>query len=95
MWAEGGVGVTISVRGLVVMIVACQVMDPGSIPGERNVFFCSVVLEGRGARSACALLESKGAQPSSWTNVHRCRFLRLTRDKLLSEAPDEECKLPD
>ena len=22
-------------RGLVVMIVACQVMDPGSIPGER------------------------------------------------------------
>ena len=23
------------VRGLVVMIVACQVMDPGSIPGER------------------------------------------------------------
>jgi hypothetical protein len=26
----------ISVRGLVVMIVACQVMDPGSIPGERN-----------------------------------------------------------
>ena len=24
-----------SVRGLVVMIVACQVMDPGSIPGER------------------------------------------------------------
>ena len=28
----------ISVRGLVVMIVACQVMDPGSIPGERNFF---------------------------------------------------------
>jgi hypothetical protein len=27
------------VRGLVVMIVACQVMDPGSIPGERNFFF--------------------------------------------------------
>jgi hypothetical protein len=27
-----------SVRGLVVMIVACQVMDPGSIPGER-IFF--------------------------------------------------------
>jgi hypothetical protein len=27
------------VRGLVVMIVACQVMDPGSIPGER-IFFC-------------------------------------------------------
>ena len=26
------------VRGLVVMIVACQVMDPGSIPGER-IFF--------------------------------------------------------
>ena len=26
------------VRGLVVMIVACQVMDPGSIPGERNLF---------------------------------------------------------
>ena len=25
-------------RGLVVMIVACQVMDPGSIPGERR--FC-------------------------------------------------------
>jgi hypothetical protein len=23
------------VRGLVVMIVACQVKDPGSIPGER------------------------------------------------------------
>ena len=37
-----------SVRGLVVMIVACQVMDPGSIPGERNfarsfsdALFCS------------------------------------------------------
>jgi hypothetical protein len=29
-------GTTRSVRGLVVMIVACQVMDPGSIPGERN-----------------------------------------------------------
>ena len=28
-----------SVRGLVVMIVACQVMDPGSIPGERNFYF--------------------------------------------------------
>jgi hypothetical protein len=27
------------VRGLVVMIVACQVMDPGSIPGERILFF--------------------------------------------------------
>jgi hypothetical protein len=27
------------VRGLVVMIVACQVMDPGSIPGERNYSF--------------------------------------------------------
>ena len=26
------------VRGLVVMIVACQVMDPGSIPGERTFF---------------------------------------------------------
>ena len=34
-------GTTRSVRGLVVMIVACQVMDPGSIPGERNFFvFC-------------------------------------------------------
>ena len=31
--------ITSSVRGLVVMIVACQVMDPGSIPGER--IFCS------------------------------------------------------
>lgn len=29
------------VRGLVVMIVACQVMDPGSIPGER-IFFLSL-----------------------------------------------------
>lgn len=29
----------ISVRGLVVMIVACQVMDPGSIPGERIFWF--------------------------------------------------------
>ena len=27
------------VRGLVVMIVACQVMDPGSIPGERIFVF--------------------------------------------------------
>ena len=27
------------VRGLVVMIVACQVMDPGSIPGERSLFY--------------------------------------------------------
>ena len=27
-----------SARGLVVMIVACQVMDPGSIPGERKIF---------------------------------------------------------
>ena len=26
-----------SARALVVMIVACQVMDPGSIPGERNL----------------------------------------------------------
>ena len=33
------------VRGLVVMIVACQVMDPGSIPGERN-FFCVVFFFG-------------------------------------------------
>jgi hypothetical protein len=30
------------VRGLVVMIVACQVMDPGSIPGERIFFFMLV-----------------------------------------------------
>ena len=28
----------LSARGLVVMIVACQVMDPGSIPGERKFF---------------------------------------------------------
>jgi hypothetical protein len=34
--------VPISVRGLVVMIVACQVMDPGSIPGER-IFLLFVV----------------------------------------------------
>lgn len=27
-----------SARGLVVMIDACQVLDPGSIPGERNCF---------------------------------------------------------
>jgi len=32
------------VRGLVVMIVACQVMDPGSIPGERN--FCLINIRG-------------------------------------------------
>ena len=32
----------ISVRGLVVMIVACQVMDPGSISGERNFFLIVV-----------------------------------------------------
>ena len=32
-----------SARGLVVMIVACQVMDPGSIPGERNFFLCFFV----------------------------------------------------
>ncbi len=31
--------ITSSVRGLVVMIVACQVMDPGSIPGERSFFY--------------------------------------------------------
>ena len=30
--------VRMSARGLVVMIVACQVMDPGSIPGERTFF---------------------------------------------------------
>jgi hypothetical protein len=33
----------VSVRGLVVMIVACQVMDPGSIPGERNPFFMEAI----------------------------------------------------
>jgi hypothetical protein len=32
------------VRGLVVMIVACQVMDPGSIPGERIFFLTSLSL---------------------------------------------------
>ena len=36
-------GTHTGVRGLVVMIVACQVMDPGSIPGERN-FFCFLFL---------------------------------------------------
>lgn len=36
--ASGRAGM-ISVRGLVVMIVACQVMDPGSIPGERIFWF--------------------------------------------------------
>ncbi len=34
-----------SVRGLVVMIVACQVTDPGSIPERRNPtagqYYCS------------------------------------------------------
>jgi hypothetical protein len=29
---------TYRARGLVVMIVACQVIDPGSIPGERTFF---------------------------------------------------------
>ena len=37
---RGAFQISISVRGLVVMIVACQVMDPGSIPGERKSFFC-------------------------------------------------------
>lgn len=31
------------VRGLVVMIVACQVMDPGSIPGERSPFLLALL----------------------------------------------------
>ena len=35
------------VRGLVVMIVACQVMDPGSIPGER-IPFCGLLHMGGG-----------------------------------------------
>ena len=33
-----------SVRGLVVMIVACQVIDPGSIPGERTFFSALIPL---------------------------------------------------
>jgi hypothetical protein len=38
-WLPASLKVVVSrVRGLVVMIVACQVMDPGSIPGERNFF---------------------------------------------------------
>ncbi len=32
-------------RGLVVMIVACQVIDPGSIPGERTVFFVAALAQ--------------------------------------------------
>jgi hypothetical protein len=36
--SNGEAWVPASVRGLVVMIVACQVMDPGSIPGERKLF---------------------------------------------------------
>ena len=34
------------VRGLVVMIVACQVMDPGSIPGERIFVLLLICLGG-------------------------------------------------
>ena len=42
-WLPGSLTVVESrVRGLVVMIVACQVMDPGSIPGERIFFFMLV-----------------------------------------------------
>ena len=37
----------VSARGLVVMIVACQVMDPGSIPGERRIFFENFFLSQR------------------------------------------------
>ena len=38
-WLPASLNVVESrVRGLVVMIVACQVMDPGSIPGERSFF---------------------------------------------------------
>lgn len=33
--------------GLVVMIVACQVMDPGSIPGERRFLFLPFGFEAR------------------------------------------------
>jgi hypothetical protein len=44
-WLPASVTVIESrVRGLVVMIVACQVMDPGSIPGERIFFFILVSL---------------------------------------------------
>jgi hypothetical protein len=52
------------VRGLVVMIVACQVMDPGSIPGER--IFClldSGLLDYVGVGETCS---------GQYARVHPC-----------------------
>jgi hypothetical protein len=45
-----------SVRGLVVMIVACQVMDPGSIPGERNFLFFFVSAKRKSTEMLCSHL---------------------------------------
>jgi hypothetical protein len=51
-WLPASVTVVESrVRGLVVMIVACQVMDPGSIPGERIFFYPPVFALPRLARA--------------------------------------------
>lgn len=46
------------VRGLVVMIVACQVMDPGSIPGERT--FVLHIFEVEDSKS---VVTSEGIEP--------------------------------
>ena len=54
------------VRGLVVMIVACQVMDPGSIPGERRLFYQSLFL-GSSPRFVSTLV----------TPLHLLCFLRV------------------
>ena len=63
-----------SARGLVVMIVACQVMDPGSIPGERKFFFFfffSVLLVFFANNCTFRMFESVKTLTSAYSSVGR------------------------
>jgi hypothetical protein len=61
------------------MIVACQVMDPGSIPGERILFFLCKKKDGSQESVASRFLNAcahknanKSAQnPISWKTQHQ------------------------
>ena len=77
------------VRGLVVMIVACQVMDPGSIPGER--IFVQVVVQAQNvfaqlSRLGPVVTEVKFRQSTATSRLP----VSCTPALVLPPAPTEE-----
>ena len=81
-------------RGLVVMIVACQVIDPGSIPGERTVFalhcWLFFLFFFRGVCRAVVSLPKKEPTPVKYS-TSTTLTPRLERQKIVENQGIDPC----